>query len=228
MARIANGRVSLITGPPATAQTVNRFEFGAGMVCAMTMYNAMRSSHTMSAPTKLVTADELARMPDDDYKYELVEGRLIRMSPTGFSHGLLAARLGTALTQFADDHGLGGVAVETGYTLARDPDTVRAPDVSFVSHDRIASARASRGYWDAPPDLAIEVLSPDDRRSEIGQKVREYLARGVRLVWVVDPDERTVTVHRPVLEPQILSTEESLEGHDVIPGFTYPLRRLFE
>ncbi len=182
----------------------------------------------MSAPTRLVTADELLHMPDDGYKNELVEGRLIRMPPPGFSHGLIAARFAGALLQFVDVRRLGAVAVETGYKLARDPDTVRGPDVSFVRRERIEATGKPRGYWSGPPDLAVEVLSPDDRPSEMTRKVREYLTHGVRMVWVIEPDDRTVTVHQPHVDPVTLTREQELDGGDVVPGFRCAVSRLFD
>ncbi len=182
----------------------------------------------MCAATKLLTAEELLHMPDDGYKYELVDGRLIRMSPPGFDHGVIAVNVGAALKAFVTAHGLGAVAVETGYTLARDPDTVRAPDVSFVRQERIAASGRTRAYWSGPPDLAVEVLSPDDRPKEIASKIREYHRRGVRLVWLIDPGHRTVSVYRPDRAPVTLSEDHEVDGGDVIPGFRYPISKLFE
>lgn len=181
----------------------------------------------MSTHTRLVTADELLRMPDDGYKYELVEGRVIRMPPPGTRHGVLSMRLGSALCQYVDERGLGAVSSESGYKLRRDPDTVRGPDVSFIRADRISKNGIPAGYWQGPPDLVVEVLSPDDRPKHVAAKIEEYLRVGVRLVWVVDPDDRTVTVHRPHAPAVTLTVDDDLSGGDVVEGFTFPLSRLF-
>ena len=176
----------------------------------------------------VLTADELLRMPDDDFRYELVEGRLIRMSPPGSVHGAIASQLAAALINWVDQHDLGRVFVETGFHLAVDPDTVRAPDVSFVEKQRIPPSGIPRAYWRGAPDLAIEVLSPDDSPAETDEKVREYLDHGGRAVWVVDPDARTVTVHSPDRPPQTVKEAESLDGGLVLPGFRCSLTQIFK
>ena len=183
----------------------------------------------MRAPTgPLVTADELIGMPDDGFKSELVEGRLIRMTPAGSLHGRLIVRLSTALDSFVEEHDLGAVfAADTGFRLASAPDTVRAPDVSFVRKDRVPDTGLPAGYWPGPPDLAVEVVSPSDSTAEVESKVQEYLRKGVRLVWVVVPSKRAVAVHRPSAPSQILDETEALDGEEVVPGFRYPLARLF-
>jgi Uma2 family endonuclease len=181
----------------------------------------------MSEATRLVTADELQKLPDDDYKYELVAGRVIRMSPVGFRHGRTVMRFGAALDRFARARSLGVIVTEVGFTLATNPDTVRAPDIAFVRQDRIPSPDP-RGFWQGPPDLAIEVLSPDDRPREIRTKVNEYLAHGVPLVVHVDPDEKTVAVFRPSLQPITLGLDDVLDLSDVVAGFTCTVREIFE
>jgi Uma2 family endonuclease len=183
----------------------------------------------MRAPTDhLVTADELIRMPDDGFTYDLVEGRLVKMTHPGAEHGGLTMRLGTALQNFVEEHDLGIVfAAETGFQLARNPDTVRGPDVSFVRKDRLPEEGLPTGYWPGPPDLAVEVMSPNDSKPEVERKVQEYLRKGVRLVWVVFPPKRAVAVYRPGAPSEILGESDALDGEDVVPGFRYPLARLF-
>jgi Uma2 family endonuclease len=183
----------------------------------------------MRIPTgHLVTADELIRMPDDGFRYELVEGRLITMTPAGGLHGRLVVRLSTALDIFVEEHDLGAVfSADTGFRLTAAPDTVRAPDVSFVRKDRLPETGLPAGYWPGPPDLAVEVVSPSDSTAEVESKVQEYLRRGVRLVWVVFPLQRAVAVHRPGAPPEILGESDVLDGDEVVPGFRYPLTRLF-
>lgn len=181
----------------------------------------------MAETARLVTAEELARYPDDGYKYELVEGRVIRMSPPGFAHGRIAARVAVLLDQYARPADLGTVLVELGVKLAANPDTVRAPDVAFVRRDRIPTP-PPKGYWQGAADLAVEVLSPDDRPSEIQRKIQEYLACGTAAVVVIDPDDRTASVFRPSAEVLTRSGHDELDLSDVIAGFRCHVREIFE
>ena len=182
----------------------------------------------MAQETRAITAEELFRMPDDGYKYELVAGRLRKMTPAGSIHGVVGMRLAVAISVHVDQHQLGVVfAADTGFKLASSPDTVRAPDVSFVSRGRIPIGGIPKAYWPGAPDLAVEVLSPTDVRSEIDEKIDEYLRSGIRLVWFVNPFERRVTVHRPGKQPLVLEEHDSVDGRDVLPGFSYPIARLF-
>lgn len=183
----------------------------------------------MSQETRLVTADELFRMPDDgEHRYELVKGRLLTMTPAGSLHGLLVTRLTVALALYVEEERLGVVfSGEPGFHLARDPDTVRAPDVAFISRARIPAGGIPRSFWSGAPDLAVEVMSPDDRRSEVKEKIAEYLSLGVREVWLVEPAPRRLTVHRVSEEPQVLHESDTLDGGSLLPGFRYSLTRLF-
>ena len=183
----------------------------------------------MAQQAHAITAEELFRMPDDGYRYELVAGRLRKMTPAGSLHGAIGWRLAAAIGAHVDEHRLGVVfGADTGFKLARDPDTVRAPDVAFVSRPRIPVAGIPTGYWSGPPDLAVEVLSPTDVRSEIADKIEEYLQSGVGQVWFVDPTARSVTIHRPNAAPETLGEAATIDGGDLLPGFRYPLSRLFD
>jgi Uma2 family endonuclease len=173
-----------------------------------------------------VTVDEFARLPDDDFKYELVSGVVHRMSPVGGLHGVVVSRLLAALVAWAERGDAGAVMTETGFVLTTNPDTVRAPDISFVRRERIKTHGLPVGFWQGPPDLAVEVLSPDDRPRDIVVKVREYLTRGVTLVWVIDPAARTVTVHSSA-QPLTLTSEQLLEADVFLTGFEIPVSRLF-
>jgi Uma2 family endonuclease len=179
----------------------------------------------MSERSRLITADELARYPDDDFRYELVDGRIVRMSPVGFPHARTVTRLLVRLGRHVEMHALGVVVTELGFKLGSNPDTVRAPDVAFITCGRIPPA--PRGFWNGSPDLAIEVLSPEDRPTEIQSKIDEYLACGVRSVVIVDPDRELATVFRPRAQPVVVRAEETLDLGDVIDGFSCPLRELF-
>lgn len=183
---------------------------------------------TASKSTEPTTADSLLRMPDDGYRYELVGGELVRDSPAGGEHGLIAHRLGRLLGNWAQEQRAGVVlAAETGFKLRTDPDTVRAPDVSFVANERIPAEGVPRGFWEGAPDLAVEVLSPDDRMVDVLAKVRDYLDAGVRQVWIVAPQSETVTIYRSFREVRVLAEDDDLAGADPVDGFRCSLRELF-
>jgi len=175
-----------------------------------------------------VTAEDLLAMPDNGMHQELVRGEIVEVAPPGGVHGHMAVRIATSLMPFVKPQKLGVVAVETGYVLHRDPDTVRSPDVSFVRAERVPADGVPRTYWEGPPDLAVEVLSPGDRYGDVAAKVAEYLEAGTRLVWVVDSDARTVTVHAADRPPAVVSEADVLEGGDVLPGFRLTLAELFD
>jgi Uma2 family endonuclease len=195
----------------------------------MTMYNAMRFRRAMSREIRVVTADELMRMPDDGYSYELVQGRLIRMPKPGALHGIIGTRLFSALIRVVEEHDLGAVfPQDTGFKLTANPDTVRAPDLAFVTRDRVASVGFPEGFWPGAPDLAVEVRSPHDSLRELAAKAGDYLSHGSRLVWLIDPRRQEVTVFRPGHEPVTLVRADTLSGSDVVPDFQLPVVRLFE
>jgi Uma2 family endonuclease len=186
----------------------------------------MVATQTTTAP--LMTAEELFQLPDDDYKYELVEGELIRMPPTGAEHGDAAMNAGFLLKGYVKTHDLGVVsAAETGFILKRNPDTVRAPDAAFIAKARVPLEGIPRTYWPLAPDLAVEVVSPNDRFDEVQEKVAEYFTAGTRLVWVVLPKTRTVLVYRSFHDVRSLGVNDELSGEDVIPGFTCRVAELF-
>lgn len=172
----------------------------------------------MADTTRLVTASELARYPRDDGRYELVEGRLIRMSPTGWEHGTIVMQIGSLLDRHVRAARLGAVVTEVGFTLRSDPDTVRAPDIAFVAQDRLPTSRVT-GFWPGPPDLAVEVLSPDDRPSDVLLKVEEYLTAGSVAVVVVAPDKQSITTYRRLSPPVTVGPDEELDLDDIVAGF---------
>ncbi len=175
----------------------------------------------------LVTAAELERFPSDDNRYELVAGRLVAMTPVSFAHGRTVVRFGGKLDRYARDRRLGVVVTEVGFILATDPDTVRAPDLAFLRQERVP-APDPRGFWPGSPDLAVEVLSPDDRPREVRSKVDEYLISGVAAVIVVDPDLRSVELHRPSRAMLRLADTDTLDLDDVLPGFHCGVAEVFE
>jgi Uma2 family endonuclease len=117
---------------------------------------------------------------------------------------------------------------ETGFVLMSDPDTVRAPDVAFLRRERLTEGRSPRGYIRGAPDLAVEVISPSDRYTEVAEKIAEWLEHGVRMVVVVDPRRKTVDVHRPGQPTRTLGMNDVLDGEDVVPGWSLAVRDLFD
>ena len=177
--------------------------------------------------TTIHTAEELLQMPDDGFRYELVEGELREMSPSGLEHSRIAMLIGSSLAVHVRKHRLGVVCgADGGFLLGRDPDTVRAPDGAFVSAARFVRTVK---YFPGAPDLAIEVVSPNDRWSEIDEKTAEYLRAGARAVVIVDPEKQVVRIYRQSGKDVIASTAETmLEVDDVVPGWKLPLTEVFE
>lgn len=181
-----------------------------------------------------ITADLLLALPEDSWRYELIEGRLVRMPPVGFEHGDLEAELGSAMREYAREHQSGRVVVgETGFLLSPpgELETVLAPDIAFVTAPRVppADSAVARGFPRLCPDLVVEIASPSQGRSELGAKARLWLSYGARLVWILWPDAKEVEVWRPgqKLTPETLTVNLALDGEDVLPGFQLPLNRLF-
>lgn len=180
------------------------------------------------APSKLITAEDLLARPDDGFRYELIQGTLRKMAPAGGEHGYLAAEVGSELRNHVKANDLGRVfAAETGFLLASDPDTVRAPDAAFVRRERVEAAGAVEGYWPGAPDLAVEVVSPNDRYTDVEEKVMEWLDAGARMVVVVNPRQQAVTVYRSPGDVAVLRGDDVLQGGDVVPGWSVPVRELF-
>lgn len=176
-----------------------------------------------------MSVEDLYTLPDDDLRHELQAGVLLSEPPPGMRHGRITALLVTRLTNHAGPRRLGVVfTADAGYVLARSPDTVRGPDVSFVSRLRFEQVGDLPTAFPGPPDLAVEVASPGNRPADIHAKVADYLAAGTRLIWVVDPEAESVTVYRSLLAPLILRSTDKLDGEDVLPGFGIEVAELFE
>lgn len=178
--------------------------------------------------TKLMTADDFWVMPDSRWGYELIRGKLKKYMPAGILRGYVASRIGAFLTIFVEEHKLGAVfAAETGFTIFNDPDTVRAPDAAFVGNEKLAEHGISQTFFSGAPDLAVEVVSPNDRKNDIEEKVQDYLMAGVRLIWIIYPQKQVVAVYRQNGNASILFETDMLDGEDVIPNFQLSLEKIF-
>jgi Uma2 family endonuclease len=178
--------------------------------------------------TKPTTADELLAMPDDGFRYELVKGELIRMSPAADEHGRVTMSLAGPLYNHVRANKLGVVyAAETGFKIESDPDTVRAPDIAFISKERLELTGTPRSYRECAPDLAVEVLSPGDRVSEVEAKVGQWLQTGALMVLVLSPKLRTITSYRSLTDILVLTEKDTLDGGNVVPGFRIAVADIF-
>ena len=183
----------------------------------------------MATTTQPLTAQELLEMPDDGFRYELVRGELRKRPLAGHVEGVVAAVVGVQIGKYAMESGLGGVyAAGTGFQLESDPDHVRAPSVAFIRRERAEAARGMPGFFPGPPDVAVEVISPTDRYTEVEEKVADYLDAGTLAVIVVDPRRRTVKVHRSPTDTVLLSEADVLQVDDAIPGWQLPISDIFE
>ena len=183
----------------------------------------------MVTTTRPVTAEELQRMPADGFRYELVRGELRKMPPAGQIHGEYAISIAVSLANYVKAKGLGKIyAADTGFLLESDPDHVRAPDAAFVSNDRLKQIGESTGFARGAPDLAVEVISPNDRYTDVDEKVADWLEAGTLTVVVVNPRNRTVKVHRSPNDITTLEESDSLDVGDVLPGWRMAIKDIFE
>jgi Uma2 family endonuclease len=177
----------------------------------------------MTAAEKLMTADELVRISIPDKQVELIRGRLVVREPPGTRHGAVAGTLAFELTAFARKGNLGQVfPQDTGFKIASDPDSVRAPDVAFVSRQQLDRI-PEQGYAELAPDLVVEVLSTSDRPGAVLAKIGEWLAAGSRIAWLIDLERREAQVFRADGSVSVIGEDGALDGEDVLPGFACPL-----
>jgi Uma2 family endonuclease len=174
----------------------------------------------------ITTAEQLFQAPDLG-RCELLRGELIMMSPAGSEHGMIVAEIAGILRDFVKPRALGVIlGAETGFRVASNPDTVLAPDVAFIRADRVG-AGLPKGFFPGPPDLAVEVLSPNDRAGEVFAKVQDWLNAGCEFVWLVDPKTQTVTVYGGDRKAIMLSSADVLTGGELLPGFNSPVAGIF-
>lgn len=182
----------------------------------------------MTTSQTTMTADDLWRMPDDGLRHELVQGELTVMTPAGGGHGKIAMTVGALLAAHVKSRQLGEVlAAETGFIIARNPDTVRAPDAAFIAKEHVPAGGLPEGFVPFGPDIAVEVLSPSDAQVDVEEKVEQWLQAGAAMVWVVNPRGRTVTVHRAGRDPRVLRDKDTLGGEEVCPGFSARVAEVF-
>jgi Uma2 family endonuclease len=187
----------------------------------------MADTASMSAEI-LLTANDLWSLPDADLPHELVRGVLHRVMPAAAAHGSVVSRVHGALAAHVYPRGLGELFSEsTGFLLERHPDTVRCPDVAFVAGQRLPAGGLASGFAELAPDLAVEVVSPGDRHTDVMDKVADYLRLGVRCVWVLFPAERTVHVFGAGGQERVVGEHGTLEGGEILPGFSVPVAPLF-
>jgi Uma2 family endonuclease len=178
--------------------------------------------------SRLLTAEEYGRLPDDGRLTELVRGRIIELNRPFTSHGFYMNRIDYLMTQFVEQHRIGRIVVgDAGLVTQRDPDTVRGPDLAFYSYQRIPSGSLPDGYWPASPELVIEIRSESDRWKDILQKVAEYLSANVLSVDVIDPARQQVHLFSDT-ETTVLNATDLLTFPEVLPGFEVVVGRLFE
>ena len=173
------------------------------------------------APKKLLTAEEFLLLPEPEngYQQELIRGEIITTAPPGGMHGVTCLKAGRRIGDFVERNDLGTVTSnDTGFITERGPDSVRGPDISFWSKKRLPTVPV--GYIETAPDLLVEVLSPSNTSKQIRAKLKEYFATGVRLVWVVAPEDRTLTIYRIPNEGRVLHESALVSGEDVLPEFT--------
>ena len=179
--------------------------------------------------TKLLTAEDLLRFSSQGVKGELIRGVLHETVSVGKVHARIAIRIGGEFDRHVRRHRLGQVGGSDGGVLVeRAPDTVREPDIYYVSAARLPLDDQSDGYLEVVPELVVEIVSPSDSPTEVDEKIRMWLDLGVSMALVVRPANRTIVIRRPGIPAVTLSGEDTLDGGDVLPGFSLPLREIFD
>lgn len=175
-----------------------------------------------------LTAEAFFQMPNprDGSQQELVRGEITTMPPAGGMHGVICAKVNHKIGAYMDARPGGTLASNnTGVITRRNPDSVRGPDVAYWSKERLPVVPV--GFIDVAPDLVVEVLSPSNTSKEIREKIKEYFEKGVKMVWVVAPEDRTLTIYRVPDEGRLLHDSATVTGEDILPGFTCKVSELF-
>jgi Uma2 family endonuclease len=182
----------------------------------------------MTIDAKLMTADELIRLPRGRARHELVRGVLHTFPLAFMDEALVTSEINASLGAFVRDHRLGNVVAGVGFLLAIDPDTVRAPSLAFLRRERLESTGIPEGYFPGAPDLAVEIIAPDEVYLDVHDTIAEWLDHGTQVVFVVNPRRKVVAVHRPKQPVVILGIEDTLSAEDVVPGWSLAVRDLFD
>jgi Uma2 family endonuclease len=182
----------------------------------------------MTTETRLMTADELSRLPRGRQRHELIRGVLRTMPLAFMEEGIVASNVTSALWKVDGERQIGEAFSALGFLLTTDPDTVRAPDVSFIRAERLEALKGLQGYVPGAPDLAVEVVSQTDLYLDVVDAVADWLEYGARLILVVNPRRQTVAVHRPGQPIRVLGMDDTLSGEDVVPGWSMAVRDLFD
>ncbi len=183
----------------------------------------------MATTTQALTADELMDLPDDGFRYELVRGELIRKMATGVEQALIVDNCYWSLSGYARRHNLGrALPSDLGYRLENAPDVVRIPDLAFVRRERIDAVGVIREYFPGAPDMAIEVISPNDRYAEVESKLQDYFRAGTLMVILLESRTRTAKVYRSLTDVTVLTEADTLDGGDVVPGWRMPIADIFD
>jgi Uma2 family endonuclease len=184
----------------------------------------------VAAPRKVWTEAELQALPENGFNHELVDGEIVVSPKNDSFHGDICTRLSAALLAFAETQHLGAVLdSSTGFRMNNL--NVRAPDISFISRARLKAQgfrRSTRRFFPGAPDLAVEVLSPNNTRPEIDERLQDFFSSGARLAWIIDPDAQRVEICRSLADRRYVSGADFLEGEDLLPGFRYAIADLFK
>ncbi len=177
---------------------------------------------------KSITVEDFYEIAFEGFRGELVEGELRETMPTSILHGIIAGRIAVILGFFVLQNKLGEVlTAETGFRLFTDRTTVRVPDVSFLSNEKLAEIKNVDKFFDGTPDLAVEVISLSETYNDVQGKLEDYLSAGVKMVWIIRPENKTVTTYRALSDFKILRESEELNGEDILPNFKCNLSDIF-
>ena len=181
-----------------------------------------------AARATLTPDDLLALEAEHDARYELVNGELKERDMTSPEHGVIALNFGSELRAFVRSGSLGVVMIGARFLLRDEPSLLRIPDAAFIARSHLPIGRLRGGHFQGAPDLAVEVVSPHDKASELAVKIADYLAAGTQQVWIVEPSTRTVAVYRPGGAARVYGAADTLDGGDLLPGLALPVGELFD
>ena len=223
------------TTTPLTAEDLLRLssegvkgELIRGVLCEPKT-ELMPGERMATATTELLTAEDLLRLSSEGVKGELIRGVLCETASVGMEHTFIAGNMMAPLHTHVRRSRLGRVGgTDGGVLIQRNPDTVREPDIFFVSAEKLPLDAKVQGYLEVVPELVVEIVSPSDSPTEVDEKIRMWLDLGVSMALVVRPATQTIILHRPGAPAVTLTGEDVLDGGDVLPGFRLPLREIFD